>query len=168
MNTLKKTLFLNTAIFLLHVGFAVTVNANPTEEGFIELSYSNGAPSTYGVEEINSVLVSIGVRVSTLPIPDEAVPILNISPQRALSQTEADKLISIFYLDRDNLLDEINNAGRFPAVKSGGNLSTSEIGVSPYPKVYDMKALDAETTIYLQSKFGKLHVNSSENGLGID
>lgn len=168
MNTFNKLLLFNIVIFMLNVGFVITVDANPTEEGFIELSYSNGTPSTYGVDEINSVLVSIGVRVSTLPIPDEAVPILNISPKRALSQSEADKLISIFYLDRDNLLDEINNAGRLPAVKSGGNLSTSEIGVSPYPKVYDMKALDAKTTIYLQSKFGKLHVNSSENGLGID
>ena len=168
MNTIKKLLLVNIVIFLLNVCFVITVGANPTEEGFIELSYSNGAPSTYGVEKINTVLHSIGVRVSTLPIPGEAVPILNISKNRALSQAEADKLISLFYLDRDNLLDEINQAGRSPATKSGGYLSTSEIGVSPYPKVYDMKALDAETTIYLQSKFGKLHVNSSEDGLGID
>lgn len=39
---------------------------------------------------------------------------------------------------------------------------------APYPKVYDMKALDEKTTLYLQHKFGKLHVNSSEAGVGID
>ena len=31
-----------------------------------------------------------------------------------------------------------------------------------------MMSLDRETTAYLQAKFGKLHVNSSEAGVGID
>jgi hypothetical protein len=168
MNSFKHIVLLNIPIFLLLISLSVTVNANPTQEGFIELSYSNGTGSTYGLENINKVLREIGVRVSSIPIPDEAASLLNISPHRALSQAEADKLISIFYLDRDSLLDEINNAGRLSAVKYGGDLSTSEVGVAPYPKVYDMKALDVETTTYLQSKFGKLHVNSADNGIGID
>ncbi|MCM8529124.1 MAG: hypothetical protein NE327_21560, partial [Lentisphaeraceae bacterium] len=40
--------------------------------------------------------------------------------------------------------------------------------VKPYPKVYDLRALSSETKFYLQEKFGKLHVNSSEDGTGID
>jgi hypothetical protein len=53
-------------------------------------------------------------------------------------------------------------------VHRGGFLSTSEVGVAPYPKVYDMKAMTPEVMSFLQDKFGKLHVNSSEGGVGID
>jgi hypothetical protein len=77
-------------------------------------------------------------------------------------------LISIFSLNRVELLDQITKAGQEPAIHRGCFLSTSEVGVAPYPKVYDMKALIPEETAYLQEKFGKLHVNSSENGSDID
>ena len=40
--------------------------------------------------------------------------------------------------------------------------------MAPYPKVYDMKALSPEVMVFLQDKFGKLHVNSADNGIGID
>jgi hypothetical protein len=66
------------------------------------------------------------------------------------------------------LLDEIQSAGRKPEMHRGGYLRTSEVDVPPYPKVYDMRALDRATTVFLQRKFGKLHVNSSEAGVGID
>lgn len=102
------------------------------------------------VKNINDVLHSIGVRVSTLALPDEAAPLLKASQSRALTSDEADKLISIFSLDRGDLLNEIKKAGRKPATQNGGFLSTSEIGVPPYPKVYDMKALSPEVTVYLQ------------------
>lgn len=144
------------------------ISIQTQKEGLIKLSYSDGSPATYGTESINEVLRSIGVRVSTLPLPDEAFHLLKASQSRALTSFEADELISIFSLDRGDLLNEIKQAGRKPTVESGGFLSTSEIGVSPYPKVYDMKALTPEITIYLQEKFGKLHVNSSEDGVGID
>jgi hypothetical protein len=50
----------------------------------------------------------------------------------------------------------------------GGFLQTSEADVPPYPKLYDMRALDGRTSAFLKSKFGKLHVNSSDDGVGID
>ena len=40
--------------------------------------------------------------------------------------------------------------------------------MAPYPKVYDMKALSPEVTVFLQDKPGKLHVNSADDGMGID
>ncbi len=137
-------------------------------EGKIKLSYSDGKPATTGLESINKVLRSVGVRVSTLPLPEAASPILKASQTRAITPEETAKLLSIFSLHRGELLDEIGKAGRKPEAHRGGYLTTSEIDVPPYPKVYDMKALSPEVRAFLQVKFGKLHVNSAENGMGID
>ena len=137
-------------------------------DGSIKLSYSDGKSTTVGLDSINKVLKSVGVRVHQVPLPEEAKPILKVSQQRAINKEEAAKLISIFSLHRGDLLEEIEKAGREPAAHRGGYLSTSEVGVSPYPKVYDMKALTPEVMAFLQVKFGKLHVNSAENGIGID
>ena len=138
-------------------------------QGILSLAYSDGRPVTTGVDNVNAVLLSVGVRVSTVPLPEEAKPILKSSQTRAITQEEADELISEhFSLHRGELLEEIRKAGRKPEAHRGGYLSTSEEGVAPYPKVYDMKTLTPEVTEYLQMKFGKLHVNSAENGVGID
>ncbi len=139
----------------------------PTK-GQLTLSYSDGKPVTEGLDNVNAVLRSVGVRVSTLPLPKAATPLLKISQTRALTPEEGTELLSFFPLHRGELLDEIRKAGRKPEVHRGGFLSTSEVGVPPYPKVYDMKALTPEVMAFLQEKFGKLHVNSAENGMGID
>jgi len=136
--------------------------------GFIALYYSNGNPADFGIEAVNSILSEVGVRVSLVDIPEAAKPILAVSKSRALNNKEADSLIHLFHLGRRELLQEIERAGRIPEMHRGGYLNTSEEGVSPYPKVYDMMALDNDLTAYLQEKFGRLHVNSSEAGVGID
>jgi hypothetical protein len=141
-----------------------------TEEsaGHLALHFSDGSPSATGLEAVNARLREIGVRVSTVAIPEAAKPILRASWERAITRDEGDELLAHFHLDRRDLLEEIERAGRVPEMHRGGYLQTSERGVAPYPKVYDMKALDPKTTAYLQEKFGKLHVNSSEAGVGID
>ncbi len=143
--------------------------AKPNQtEGQITLSYSDGKPVTTGLENINTVLRSVGVRVSTVPLPETALPVLKTSQTRALSPEESTTLLSIFSLHRGELLDEIRKAGRRPEAHRGGYLTTSEDGIPPYPKVYDMKALTPDMMAFLQEKFGKLHVNSADNGMGID
>jgi hypothetical protein len=142
-----------------------TVNGG---DNHVALYYSDGSEPDYGVEAINRRLLEIGVRVSQVAIPKDAKPILRQSARRALSQEESDELTRHFHLGRRELLDEIRSAGRRPEMHRGGYLQTSELDVPPYPKVYDMKALDRETTAFLQRKFGKLHINSSEAGVGID
>lgn len=139
-----------------------------TDDSFIALAFSDGSESAYGIRAVNERLMAIGVRVSRVDIPEQAKPILRQSAHRALSQQESDDLIQRFQLGRCELLDEIRKAGREPEMHRGGHLQTSEPGVPAYPKVYDMKSLDHETTLFLQRKFGKLHVNSSEAGVGID
>ncbi len=147
---------------------ACITSTSVAQEVQLKLSYSNGRSDTIGVDPVNSVLRTVGVRVSQVPLPESARSILKTSHSRAINAEETAKLLSIFSLHRGQLLDEIRKAGRKPEAHRGGFLSTSEVGVPPYPKVYDMKALTPEVTIYLQEKFGKLHVNSADNGVGID
>lgn len=140
----------------------------PNDGSRIALYYSDGSNPSIGVEEINRRLIEIGVRVSQVSIPEAARPILQKSKQHKLSADDHSELIRHFHLGRRELLQEIKLAGRTPAMPRGGYLQTSEVNVAPYPKVYDMKALDESVVSYLQSKFGRLHVNSSEAGVGID
>lgn len=164
INILASTLFVLTPLLL-----PVKVNADKTEtQGVLKLSFSDGRAATTGLENVNAMLRQVGVRVSEIPLPKSALPILKTSHSRAINPEETQELLSIFSLHRGELLDQIDKAGRQPAANRGGFLSTSEVGIAPYPKVYDMKALTPEVTAYLQEKFGKLHVNSAENGTGID
>ena len=137
-------------------------------DGFLSLHFSDGAAPVEGLEAVNARLREIGVRVSEVAIPEAVQPILVASRARAVTPAESAILLRHFHLGRRELVDEIVWAGREPEMHRGGYLATSESGVPPYPKVYDMKALDGKTTAFLQEKFGKLHVNSSEAGVGID
>lgn len=137
-------------------------------EGFLALHFSDGAATVEGLEAVNARLREIGVRVSEVAIPAASKPVLEASCNRALTPGESALLLRQFHLGRKELVDEILLAGRQAAVPGGGHLQTSETGVPPYPKVYDMKALDEKTTAFLQEKFGKLHVNRSDAGVGID
>ncbi|WP_239412566.1 hypothetical protein [Photobacterium sp. OFAV2-7] len=165
MNKWTKLLIVS-AIASMPVAHSVAKTVST--EGQLTLSYSDGRTPTQGVEKVNDVLRAVGVRVSTLPLPEEARPILEASKERAITKEESEQLISLFSLHRGDLLDQIKKAGRVPEAHRGGFLSTSEVGVAPYPKVYDMKAMTPEVMHYLQDKFGKLHVNSSDDGVGID
>lgn len=140
----------------------------PDEENFIALYYSDGSAPSVGLDAVNERLLTVGVRVSQVAIPAESGPILRASKTRALEADEADELIRHFHLGRRELVGQITLAGRAPAMPRGGYLQTSEVDVPPYPKVYDMRALDEDLTAFLQRKFGRLHVNSSESGAGID
>ena len=136
--------------------------------GMLKLEYTDGREATFGVEEVNKVLRTVGVRVSTTALPKEALPILEASHTRATTEEEDAKLISAFELTREDLLAEIEAAGRKPTVENGGSLVTSEPDVAPYPKVYDMNKMDAGTRAWVQNRFGPLHINHSEDGVGID
>jgi hypothetical protein len=160
------TLFASLALLLSSLALAAT--PAPDSDGYIALHYSDGTPASVGLEAVNARLRSIGVRVTEVQIPAAARPMLHASRTRAVNAEESAALLGQFHLGRKELLQEILNAGRSPAMPRGGHLQTSEIGVAPYPKVYDMQALDAPTTAFIQRKFGRLHVNSSEAGVGID
>jgi hypothetical protein len=166
----KTFLTLVSSVALLLSGMATPAASAPAADadGCIALHYSDGSPASVGLDAVNARLRSIGVRVTEVPIPGAAKPILLASRTRAIDKEETAALLGHFQLGRKELLHEILQAGRVPEMPRGGHLQTSETGVAPYPKVYDMRALDAATTAFIQRKFGRLHVNSSEAGVGID
>ncbi|WP_329382727.1 hypothetical protein [Streptomyces sp. NBC_01716] len=134
----------------------------------LTLSYIDGRPSTIGIEAVNEVLRTVGVHAGQTPVPDRALPILEVSKTRALSEDEQAELISMFSQHRSDLLAHIQLAGRTPEAPDGGHLNTSEHGVAPYPKVYDMQAMDDDAKHFVQARFGRLHVNTTDGGVGID
>lgn len=138
------------------------------QHGYLKLSYQDRRPATLGLGAINAVLLTAGVRISQVDIPKEAIPILKTSMYRKLSVEDHDELISLFPLHRGELLDEIEKAGRKPEMHRGGFMSTAEYGGTPYPKVVDIKAISADDLPAFQARLGKLHSNSSEDGVGID
>ena len=114
------------SLFIVFILFATTSWAQNQAQDGIKLSFSDGRADVVGVDNINAILHSVGVRVNTVPLPEKATPILKTSKTRALNKEEADKLISIVYLDRRGLLEQIEKAGRIPEAHRGGFLSTSE------------------------------------------
>lgn len=134
----------------------------------LSLAYRDGRPSTVGIEPVNAVLRSVGVRATRTPVPADAHPILEASRTRALSEDEQAELISMFGLHRDGLLAHVQLAGPTPEVRGGGRLNTSEHGLAPYPKVYDMQTMDEDARHVVQERLGRLHVNSTDEGVSID
>ncbi|MEU5029368.1 hypothetical protein [Streptomyces milbemycinicus] len=126
------------------------------DQADLKLSYTDGRPDTLGVEAVNQVLRTVGVHISQVPVPVAAHPILEASKARAISEEERAELISLFHLDREQLLVHVELAGRKPEAEHGGFLNTSEHGVPPYPKVYDMKTMDTAALHWVQDRFGKL------------
>ncbi|RTR33191.1 hypothetical protein [Shewanella atlantica] len=164
MKMLPKLLLSFLLIVLPEVSFAQQDNPQET----IKLSYSDGRNATHGVKAVNKVLRSIGVRVSRLPLPETALPILKVSNSRPLNADEKTMLLDIFALHRGELLEQIELAGRKPEAHRGGFVSSSEVGGEPYPKVYDLRTLTADIMTFANKKYGKLHVNSDDSGMGID
>lgn len=134
----------------------------------VTLSFSDNRQSVTNFSAINDTLKTVGVHLSRVVLPSQALPILKISTTSKLNDDQISSLLKIFSLTRKDLLDQIRIAGRKPVISGGGNLSTGEVGVAPYPKIYDMKAMSPQDHIYVQNKFGKLHVNSADSGKGVD
>ncbi|KAF7728913.1 hypothetical protein EC973_005308 [Apophysomyces ossiformis] len=110
----------------------------------VSLKFNDGRPDVVGLDKVNQILRTVGVRASTLDIPKEAKPILKESQTRPLTEEEKDHLISIFYLNKEQLLEQVKLAGRQPAVQVDGML-TEETGTGLYSKVYDTLAFDQAT-----------------------
>lgn len=133
----------------------------------VTLKFSDGRADMKGVKAVNAVLNTIGINVTTIDIPEAAKPVLKASEIRTLTTEEHALLIKEFNLTQEQLLEQVILAGRAPAVEGGGVL-TEETGFGPYPKVYDMKALDEETHKAVLEKYGRMHVNSADDGTDVD
>lgn len=142
--------------------------AGNLENGGAVLSFSDGRPSARRIEEINAVLRSVGVHLSRIPLPARAKPLLVASVTAPLTDVQQRELLAIFALSRQDVLEQIRIAGRKPVLPRGGRLATRESGVPPYPKVYDLKAMSASDRVWARDKFARLHVNATNDGVGVD
>ena len=156
-----------TPIPLLAGTLASAFSFNTFAGDIVSVQFSDGRPAVTGVEAVNNALNPIGVNVVTVDIPEAARPLLEASHRRALTKAEHGALIAAFNLSQGELLEQARLAGREPAVQGGG-VATEETGVGPYPKVYDLMALDERTRSAVLGKYGRMHVNSAEDGTDID
>ncbi|MGL6383305.1 hypothetical protein ACSZMU_14130 [Aeromonas caviae] len=156
-----------THIPLLAGTLASAFSFNTFAGDIVSVQFSDGRPAVTGVEAVNNALNPIGVNVVTVDIPEAARPLLAASHRRALTKAEHGALIAAFNLSQGELLEQARLAGRAPAVQGGG-VATEETGVGPYPKVYDLMALDERTRSAVLGKYGRMHVNSAEDGTDID
>lgn len=134
----------------------------------ISIKLPDGEACIHGLTAVNAVLRQAGVYISQISIPKEAIPILEQSEHRKLTDEERDELVSLFPLHRGELLEVIAKAGRQPEAKRGGFLNSAEYGSTPYPKVVDLKAIPVDDVDAFHARLARLHTNSSEDGIGID
>lgn len=147
---------------------ACTVPVATDEGGGALLRFSDGRDSLSELDAINEVLGTIGVHLSRIELPEAARSLLEASAQGPLSDAEKAKALEIFGLSREDVLEQVRLAGRAPVLPEGGSMRSGESGVPPYPKVYDLKSMTQLDRRYARDKFGRLHVNSSDEGVGVD
>lgn len=155
------------ALAALSVMSSTTLAGSPDPQSAV-LRFSDGRPPAHRIEEINAVLGSVGVHLSRITLPESARPLLATSANAPLSAVQQRELLTTFALSREDVLEQIRLAGRQPVLPQGGSLVTRESGVPPYPKVYDLKAMSASDRVAARDKFARLHVNATDDGVGVD
>lgn len=134
----------------------------------IKLSFTDGRETISDRDAINRVLNTVGVHVSDVSIPNDIARTLAKSVEAKLNDMQSQEVLEAFALDRNGILEQVRAAGRKAVIDGGGELSTSEVGVAPYPKLYDLMAMDENDRRMVRRKFGRLHVNSTDDGVGVD
>lgn len=158
-------------VYSFCVVFALVSCALPekrTADEGVMLKFSDGRAGLSDLDAINDVLKTVGVRLSRVELPTAALPLIEASAKTPLSDEQQSRILEMFSLSRENVLDEARAAGRPPVIPGGGSMTSGEVGVPPYPKVYDLKAMRPQDRISARDKFARLHVNSTDDGVGVD
>jgi hypothetical protein len=129
----------------------------------LSLEFSDRRPVPATVEEINAELRKIGAGVWPLDLRGQPAEFRDLLKKPKLDDTESERLKTHFLLPMDGLLEIIGKAGRSPHVSGGGAMETwvtnQDYG---YPQLYQVEAgID-------YSRFDRLHVNVSADGVGVD
>lgn len=137
------------------------------EEGAL-LKFSDGRADLNELTKINEVLMTVGVRLTRIEVPEGSLPLLEASLKAPLTEEEKSRVLEIFSLSREEVLEQARGAGREPVIVDGGSMTSGEVDVPPYPKVYDLKAMGPQDRLSARNKFGRLHVNATDEMLGVD
>lgn len=138
----------------------------------VRISFSGrSSERAIGLDAVNAALRWAGCSLAELP----AVPAVQqllckaASGQALCPDFEAPVLLHHYALNRADVLAAAAFSAREPAMQNGGAMATEEEGVPQYPKLYDMSVMGPlETRGEVYRKFGRLHVNSSLDGIGVD
>ena len=129
----------------------------------IRLEIEGTGRSWTALPEIQSVLHGVGIGVWPLPLaglPDDIVSLLD---RATLTDAETLRLRDHFLLPRERLLEIIAASGRAPNVPGGGALETNVANQNyGYPQLWVVQD-DVDYT-----RFDRLHVNASDDGVGVD
>jgi hypothetical protein len=126
------------------------------------LEFATGAAVT-ALDRVNAALASYGSRVWPLDLATSAPEVRRLLMLPSLTQEEGDRIKERFLLPRERLLEIITAAGRAPHVPGGGSMTpyVANQGYA-YPQLY----LVDHRTDY--TRFDRFHVNTADDGTGVD
>jgi hypothetical protein len=127
------------------------------------LEFSAARPAVSSISEVNAGLAAYGSRVWPLDLTAVPDDIRQLLAQPRLTGPEADRIKGQFVLPRERLLRIIAEAGRTPHIGDGGAMATwVENHGYGYPALYVAEgALD-------YARFDRFHVNTADDGTGVD
>ena len=115
------------------------------------------------LEAINEALIPNGARLWRRDLTTEPQNIRTLVAQATLNEEEHALVLDHFLLSRQRILKIIKDAGRTPETADGGAMSTLDATHDiTYPQLYLVEpGID-------YSRFDRLHINTSDTGLGVD
>jgi hypothetical protein len=131
--------------------------------GGVFLEFADGRPPVGALCEVNAGLAPYGSRVSPLDLAGVPGDIRRLLAQPHLTGDEADRVKRQFLLPRERLLQVVAEAGRAPHVAGGGSIAPFvENHGYAYPQLYLSEAgVDYR-------RFDRFHVNTADDGTGVD
>jgi hypothetical protein len=135
----------------------------PMSVGGLVLEFSDGRPPVGDLSKVNTGLASYGCRVSPLDLAGVPGEIRRLLAEPRLTGEEADCVKRQFLLPRNRLLQIVADAGREPHVPGGGSIAPFvENHGYAYPQLYLAEAgVD-------YSRFDRFHINTADDGTGVD
>jgi hypothetical protein len=129
----------------------------------LRLETSDTRVAATSLADVNSALAAVGSRVWPLDLAGALVDVRRLLARAALDDVEVKRVVEHFLLSRERLLEIIREAGREPNVPGGGALSThvTSHGYS-YPQLWVVQGGVDYT------RFDRFHVNTADDGTGVD
>lgn len=117
------------------------------------------------LNEINNHLNKIGVNIKPFPV-DERIKNADIRSKIIAGSATQDEILSELNIHSKKEWTKIIQDGKREPMYEEGDmlLATSEEGVPPYPKIYDLGQSDDVVKAFLVNKFARLHFNFWQGG----
>jgi hypothetical protein len=127
------------------------------------LEFSDARASAVSLDAVNAGLAPYGSRVWPLELAGVPEDVRRLLAQPCRTDLEAARVKARFLLSRERLLRLIAEAGRAPHVPGGGSLAPFvENHGYAYPQLYIAEAgVD-------HNRFDRFHVNTADDGTGVD